>query len=98
MLSLSPNILYCTLTLQIDISFDDGIILFFYQINKRMGFPGGSAVKNLSANAGGEGSSPGWGKCPGDGNGKLIQYSCLGNPMDRGAWRTAVHGFIKNRT
>ena len=70
----------------------------FIYIYISLGFPGSSSVKNLSASAGGEGSSPGWGKCPGDGNGKLIQYSCLGNPMDRGAWRTAVHGFIKNRT
>ena len=62
MLSLSPNILYCTLTLQIDISFDDGIILFFYQINKRMGFPDGSVVKNPPANAGDTGSIPGSGR------------------------------------
>ena len=62
MLSLSPNIFYCTLTLQIDISFDDGIILFLYQINKRMGFPDGSVVKNPPANAGDTGSFPGPGR------------------------------------
>ena len=63
-----------------------------------LGFPDGSAVKNLPANAGGVGSSPGWGRCPGDGNGNLIQYSCLGNPMDRGPWWGAVHGVTKNQT
>ena len=51
-----------------------------------LGFADGSAVKNLPANAGGVGSSPGWGRCPGDGNGNLTQYSFLGNPMDRGPW------------
>ena len=51
-----------------------------------LGFPDGSAVKNLPASAGGASSSPGWGRYPGDGNGNLIQYSCLGNPMDRGPW------------
>ena len=43
-------------------------------------------VKNLPANAGGMGSIPGLGRSPRDGNGNLLQYSCLGNPMDRGAW------------
>ena len=41
-------------------------------------------VKNLPANAGEEGLLPGWGKSPGGGNGSPLQYSCLGNPMDRG--------------
>ena len=51
------------------------------------GFPYGSAVKNPPANAGDVGSIPGWGRSPGGGNGNPLQYSCLGNPMDRGAWR-----------
>ena len=50
-----------------------------------MGFPGGSGVKNLSANAGDSGLIPGSGKCPGRGNGNPFQYSCLGNPRERGA-------------
>ena len=50
-----------------------------------LGFPGGPVVKNLSANAGNEGLIPGWGRSPGEGNGNLLQYSCLENPMDRGA-------------
>ena len=53
------------------------------------GFPGGSVVKNLLANAGDSrdtGSIPGLGRSPGGGNGNQLQYSCLKNPMDRGAW------------
>ena len=57
--------------------------------------PGDSAVKNLPAGAGdlrASGSIPGSGRSPGEGNGNLIQYSCLGNPMDRGTWQAAVWG------
>ena len=54
--------------------------------------PGGSVVKNLPANAGDAGLIPGSGRSPGEGNGYLLQYSCLGNPMDRGAWWATVHG------
>ena len=63
-----------------------------------MGFPGGSVVKNLPANAGDVGLIPGLGRSPVKGNGKLLQYSCLGNPMDRGAWQATVHGVTKNQT
>ena len=59
------------------------------------GFPGGLVVKNLPANAGDTGLIPGSGRSPGEGNGNLLQYSCLGNPMERGAWRAAVHGVAK---
>ena len=51
-------------------------------------------VKNLPANAGdvrGAGSIPGWGRSPGEGNGNPLQYSCLENPMDKGAWWATVH-------
>ena len=58
-------------------------------------FPGGSAIKNLPANAEDVGSIPGSGQSLGKGNGNLLQYSCLGNPMDRRAWRAAVHGVAK---
>ena len=61
----------------------------------RKDFPGGSMVKNLPANAGDTGSIPGLGRSPGEGNGNLFQYSCLGNPMDRGAWQATVHGVTK---
>ena len=49
-------------------------------------------VKNPPANAGDVGSSPGSGRSPGERNGNPLQCSCLGNPMDRGAWRATVHG------
>jgi len=52
-------------------------------------------VKNPPANAGDMGSISGLGRSPGEGNGKLLQYSCLGNPMDRGAWWATVHGVAK---
>ena len=58
-------------------------------------FPGGSLVKNLSANAGDMGSIPGWGRSPGGGNGNPLQYFCLEKPMDRGAWWATVHGVTK---
>ena len=51
------------------------------------GFPGGSVVKNLPANGEDAGSIPGLGRSPGDENGNPLQYSCLENPMDRGARR-----------
>ena len=66
-----------------------------------MGFPGGSAVKNLLADAGGAADSDsvlGSEIFPGGGNGKPLQYSCLENSMDRGAWRATVHGVTKSRT
>ena len=56
------------------------------------GFPGGSVVKNLPANAGDVGLIPGSGRSPGEGNGNPFQYSCLGNAMDRGAWQVTAHG------
>ena len=48
-----------------------------------------------ACNAGDVGSIPGWGRSPGEGNGSPLQYSCLGNCMDRGAWWTTVHGVAK---
>ena len=52
-------------------------------------------VKNLTPNVGAVGLIPGLGRSPGEGNGNLLQYSCLGNPMDRGARRVTVHGTAK---
>ena len=66
-----------------------------------MCFPGDELVKNLPASAGDArdtGSIPGSGGSPGGGNGNLVQYSCLENPMDRGAWQATVHGAAKSRT
>ena len=55
-------------------------------------------VKNLPANAGDAHSVPGLGKSPGGGNGNPLQYSCLENPMDRGAWWATVHEVTKSQT
>ena len=55
-------------------------------------------VKNSSANAGDVGSVPGLGRSPAEGNGSPLQYSCLGNPMDRGAWWATVHGVTESDT
>ena len=60
-----------------------------------LGFLGGSVVKNLPANAGDAGSTTGSGRSLGEGNGNPNQYSCLGNSMDRGVWRTTVHGVAR---
>ena len=59
------------------------------------GFPGGSVVKNLPENAGEMGLIPGLGRSPEGGNGNSLQYSCLENPMDRGAWWATVHRVAK---
>ena len=60
-----------------------------------IGFPCGSAGKNLPANAGDIGLIPGSGRSPGEGSGNPLQYSCLGNPMDREAWWAIIHGVAK---
>ena len=63
-----------------------------------VGFQGEAVVKNLPANAGDSadmGSTPGLRRSPAEGNGYLLQYSCLENPMDRGAWRATIHGVTK---
>ena len=60
-----------------------------------MGFPGGSVVENPPANAGDVGSFPGSGRSPREGNGNPLQYSCLENPTDKGAWWATVHGVAK---
>ena len=75
-----------------------------------MGFPGGSDGKEFACNAGDPGSIPGSGRSPGEGNGKIrlpidlqntgyrLQYSCLENPMNRGAWWATVLGVPKSWT
>ena len=57
-----------------------------------MGFPSSSIVKNPLTNVGDLGLIPGLGRSPGEGNGNPLQYSCLGNSMDRGNWQATVHG------
>ena len=62
------------------------------------GFPGGSEVKASAWNAGDPGLIPGSGRSPGEGNGNPLQYSCLENPMEEGAWWATVHGVTKSQT
>ena len=61
-------------------------------------FLGGLDSKVSVYNAGDPGSSPGLGRSPGEGNGNPLQYYCLENPMDRGAWQAAVYGVAKSWT
>ena len=63
-----------------------------------LGFPGGSDGKESAWNAGGQGFIPGSGRVPREANGNPLQYSCLENPMDRGAWWATVHGVSKSWT
>ena len=60
-----------------------------------MGFPGAAVVKNAPASAGDAGDT-GLGRSSGSGNGNPLQYSCLENPMDRGAWQASVHGVAES--
>ena len=60
-----------------------------------LGLPRWLSNKNLPANTGDMGPIPVSGRCPGEGNGNPLWYSCLGNPKDRGAWRAIVHGVAK---
>ena len=63
-----------------------------------LGFPGGSEGKASACDVGDLGSTPGSGRSPGEGNGNLLQYSCLENPMDTGAWWAIVHRVTKSQT
>ena len=67
-------------------------------VNTIRGPPGDSEVKASACNAGDLSSIPGSGRSSGEGNGKPLQYSCLENPMDRGAWWATVHGVAKSQT
>jgi len=73
------------------------LVIFYNHSSICMGFPGGSVVKNPSANVGAAGSVHGWGRSPGEGNGNSLQRSYLGNPMNRGAWLATVHGISKEQ-
>ena len=70
-------------------------LLYVYPI-RVLGFSGGSHGKASDNNTADPGSIPGLGRSPEEGNGNPLQYSCLENPMDRGAWQTTVHGVTKN--
>ena len=60
-----------------------------------LGLPWWLSSKESACNAGDPGSVPGSGRSPGEGNGNPLQYSCLQNPMDRGAWQATVYGVAK---
>ena len=74
------------------------VLIFLNLSTPFMGFLGDSVVKNPPANARDPGLIPGSGRSPEEGNGNPLQCSCLGNPMDRGAWRATVHGVAKSWT
>ena len=74
---------------------DSKVFLFMAEY---FGFPGGAEVKASAYTVGDLGSIPGWGRSSGDGNGNPLQYSCLENPRDRGAWWGAVYGVAQSRT
>ena len=67
-------------------------------VTKRLGFPDSSVGKESSCNAGDLGMIPGLGRSSGEGNGNLLQYSCLENPMDREAWWATVCGIAESDT
>ena len=69
-----------------------------YELVFALGFPGALVVKNPPANAGDTGLIPGLGRCPGGGHGNPLQYSCLENSMDRGAWQATIHAIAKSQT
>ena len=68
------------------------------EVTYQNGFPGSLDSKASAYNAGDPGPIPGSGRSLGEGNGNPLQYSCLENPMDRGAWWATVHGVAKSRT
>ena len=70
---------------------------FRERVKRTRGFPGGSVLNDLPAKAGDAGSIPGLGRYPARGHGNPLQYFCLGNPMDRGAWWATVHGVAKSQ-
>ena len=89
-----PHQLTPSLSMSVSLGQSWGRALFGVQMLSR-DFPGGTVLKNLPANTGDSGGRsliPELGKSPGGGNGNPLQYSCLRNPMDRGAWWAMVHG------
>ena len=69
-----------------------------FNLTNYQGSPGGSDSKESAYSAGDPGLIPGLGRSLGEGSGNPLQYPCLENPMDRGAWQATVHGVAKNQT
>ena len=78
-------------------SVSSGCDLYRHQGVCTWGFPGGSDHKESACNSGDPSSILGSGRSPGEGNGKSLQYSCLENPMDRGAWQATALGVAKEQ-
>ena len=74
------------------------VIVFMYICRVCQGFPGSSDGKESACNVGNLGSITGPIRCPGEGTGYPLQYSCLEKSMDRGAWQATVHGVSKSQT
>ena len=74
------------------------VVVFYLFLKYTQGFPGGSDGKQSACNAGGPGSILGLGRSPGEGKGNSLQYSCLENSIDRGAWQSIVHEVTENWT
>ena len=72
--------------------------IFMGKANRKKNFPGGSDGKESACNVEDQGSIPGSGRSPGEGNGKPFQNSFLDNPMAREAWQATVHGIAERRT
>ena len=77
---------------------DRAIVFELAAIFHSFGFPGGSDGKESAYNAGDPGSISWSGRAPGEGTSNPLQYSCLGNPMDRGVWQATVHGVLRSQT
>ena len=75
-----------------------GITNYSKLLRQEKTFPGGSDGRESACNGGDLGSVPGLGRSPGEGNGNPLQYSCLENPMDKGAWQATFHGIAKSHT
>ena len=82
--------------MQIILEWSVCLCMFKERYTHTSGFPAGSYSKESAYNAGDLGLIPGWGRSPREGNGNLLQCSCLGNPMDK-AWQATVHGVTKSR-
>ena len=71
--------------------------LIYFIIFVIVGFPHSSVGQESACNAGDPGLIPMSGRSPGEGNGYQLQYSCLGNSMDKGTWQATVHGVARAR-
>ena len=91
---MNKDLLYSTET------YTQYLVIIYYgkepeKVYINMGFPGGSDSRDSACNTGDPDSVPGLGRSPGEGKGNPLQYYCLGNPIDRGAWWATVHGVAK---